>query len=178
MDQYAICMGSCIYLDTKDDSVQSFDVPLCPKEGTSDGSVSWSLVVAASGVPKDTEGTLSHLKSSQQHALALLKQRDPSFDYTVPILDTAEVARLSKTVQAIEAAAAPFCSAALGNHAITVKAREELCRLALDEEETNPSNAAQSTKHGKLAALQRLGALINAHHAHLRDDLGITVRER
>ena len=56
MDHYSISFGSCIYLDTAEDVVQTFDITMCPPVctdidiDTESTSVSWSLVVAESGV--------------------------------------------------------------------------------------------------------------------------------
>ena len=135
---------------------------------------------------------MSHLKSSQEHALALLKQQVPGFDSTTPIFDSEEISRLSGIVGHVEAEAALYCNAALGNHAITEKARDLICLLVdnpninVNVDSQNPNSNHKDTDTDteealrnlrKLDCLKALGALMNAHHVHLKNDLGTTVPE-
>ena len=69
MDQFTSAIGSIIYLETDDNSAfTQFDIPLS------------GLIIAKSGIPKDTEGLLGDLKGKQIQALEKAKILKPSFD--------------------------------------------------------------------------------------------------
>ena len=73
MDHYTICVGGMIFLDTKTDEFEAFKFSpwSLPEELV--------LIVGVSGEEKDTNATLSHLKSHQLCALDTLRQIKPDF---------------------------------------------------------------------------------------------------
>ena len=137
MDQFTIAIGDTIFLDTHTDRVQKFN------------DVDLDLVVGVSGLPKDTFGTLSHLKSNAWNAIDQVKAQIPEFD-----IGTTTVNELNKNLTLVETSLKPFFYAAVCNHDITQKALK-----TLEEEPLNP---------------QILGELMNEHHHILKSYLKIT----
>jgi galactokinase len=181
MDHYSICIAGMIYLNTKADIWEEFKFAPLP------GGL--SLVVGVSGDPKDTNATLSHLKTHQLSAIRTLTARKPDFrhdELLVPPVPFSELDLVSRNPE-VEAEARiqdllalmtsddveisecplsarmlrPYLHAALMNHHITAQALETLRALR-----AGSLSSAQTR-----LALKRLGALVSAHHGILRDDL-------
>lgn len=139
MDQYAISLGKVIYLETW----SNFEVRYLDK---------WipGLIVAESGIPKDTDGLLAEIKEKTFKAIDQAKQVYSDFD-----LNTADQSILELVINQIDVEVRPYLEAAIGNHLIT--------QVALQELERTTTN------------LSALGQLMNDHHSLLKDKLGITV---
>jgi len=77
MDHYSISLGQCIYLNTNDNTYEQLQLILPSSSSSSSSSSSPSLsmpgslkmVIGVSGQLKDTNGTLSHLKTYQLKAI-------------------------------------------------------------------------------------------------------------
>lgn len=69
MDQYSIGMGNIIFLETGDTfAYQTFHNPIA------------GLIVAESGIPKETTGVLGELKTKAKAAIAEVASKCPDFD--------------------------------------------------------------------------------------------------
>lgn len=108
------------------------------------------LITGVSGVPKETIGILGDLKGNALLAIAILKQNIKDFD-----LNQTEITDLKKYCNYLPDRLVPFFEAAIKNHHYTKLALQEFQKPNLD--------------------LKKIGALMNAHHAVLRDLLKITV---
>ena len=141
MDEYTIAIGNIIYIDTSKDSDYK-------TIGTSlDG-----LILAESGVPKETIGLLSHVKTNAIKSIDFIKRKHPTFD-----IKTANLEDYQKYSEEIPKDLKPYFYAAIKNHCITQK--------ALTVFEDNPTNP------------KLIGELMNEHHHVLKDYLKITVPE-
>nr|WP_299389319.1 galactokinase family protein [Allomuricauda sp.] len=139
MDQYSIGLGGVIYLETG--SELYFEVFHKPLNG---------LIVAESGIPKDTTGVLGELKEKALLAINKVKEKIPEF----------EVGKVSKTSLAkyrnyVSDNLKVYLDAAVLNHHITQQALLEFRKDHLD-----PS---------------AIGMLMTQHHNILKDYLKITV---
>ena len=131
MDQYTIAQGGLGFLET---TVGDW-TPLTPKLGP--------LVVAVSGIEKQTLGVLAGAKNDALEALAILQKKVPDFDlYQV---DKTSYARY-KTL--LPVALQPFWYATVENYLITRAAAQELQKPTPDTD--------------------ALGALMNAHQHILK----------
>ncbi|SFW65428.1 galactokinase [Sinomicrobium oceani] len=139
MDQYSIGVGNIVHIETG----KHFSCNII-------GHALDGLIVAESGVPKETIGTLSRLKNNALDAVAHIRTKYPDF-----ILAHTAPEDIEKYLHALPEALHPFFEAAIKNHACTRQALEIL-------------------KH-KTPDMKRLGGLMNEHHAILRDLLHITV---
>ena len=137
MDQYTIGLGNLIYLETKNDAVTSFEKPID------------NLVVGVSGVPKDTFGNLSFLKSNAWEAIDKVTQIIPEFE-----ISKAKVEDQDRYLNLLDEKQKTFLYAAINNHAITQKAKVELQKERPD--------------------LHKLGELMSEHHYILKKYLKIT----
>ncbi|UFH46345.1 galactokinase [Flavobacterium galactosidilyticum] len=108
------------------------------------------LITGVSGVPKETIGLIGDLKGNALLAITTIKKHFPHFD-----LNTAEIEDLYKYVNYLPDRLIPFFEAAIKNHHYTKMALIEFQKPNLD--------------------LKKIGALMNQHHAVLRDLLKITV---
>ena len=108
------------------------------------------LITGVSGVPKETIGLIGDLKGNALLAIGTIKQHFPDFD-----LNNIETEELSKYRNYLPDRLSPFFEAAILNHHYTKMALIEFKKSTLD--------------------LKKIGALMNQHHAVLRDLLKITV---
>ncbi len=139
MDQYSIGMGNIIYLETGDKfSYEMFHKPIA------------GLIVAESGIPKQTTGVLGELKSKARMAIDEVEQKCPDF-----ILEKATEEEIPKYLEYVSEDLKIYFSAAIINHSITQKALQEFKRSELD--------------------VNKIGELMNRHHHILKDYLELTV---
>ncbi|PRZ24186.1 GHMP family kinase ATP-binding protein [Flavobacterium granuli] len=108
------------------------------------------LITGVSGVPKETIGLIGDLKGNALLAIGTIKQSFPDFD-----LHQTEIEDLDKYRNYLPDRLIPFFEAAIKNHHYTKMALIEFQKPVLD--------------------LKKIGALMNKHHAVLRDLLKITV---
>ena len=139
MDQYAIGIGNIIYIDTG----KHFDWQII-------GSQLTGLVVGESGLPKETIGLLSEIKSNALASIQCVKQHHPEYD-----IETSSASDYELYQNEIPDHLRPYFYAAVMNYQITKKALEAL-------------------KEGKID-MAYLGRLMNEHHKILKDVLKITV---
>ncbi|MGX1927798.1 mevalonate kinase family protein [Flagellimonas sp. 2504JD4-2] len=139
MDQYSIGMGNIIYLETGDNfSYEMFHKPIA------------GLVVAESGIPKQTTGVLGELKTKARMAIDEVEEKCPDFN-----LETATEEELPKYIEHVSEDLKIYFSAAIINHNITQQALQEFKKDELD--------------------VDRIGELMNRHHHILKDYLDLTV---
>ena len=139
MDEYTIAIGNIIYIDTSKD----FDFKTI-------GTHLDGMILAESGIPKETIGLLSHVKTNAMKAIDLVLKKHPSFD-----LKTATMDDFESYANEIPKELVPYFYAAIKNHLITQKALEAF--------EENPINT------------KLIGLLMNEHHKVLKESLKITV---
>lgn len=108
------------------------------------------LVLGESGIKKDTLGLLLSVKTNALKAIEIVQRQHPSFTIEKAILKD-----YWENVHFLPKELKPFFYAAIQNHLITQKALVELKKETID--------------------IEKIGELINEHHAILRDDLKITV---
>ena len=108
------------------------------------------LITGVSGVPKETIGLIGDLKGNALLAIGTIKQSFPNFN-----LQQTEIEDLDKYRNYLPDRLIPFFEAAIKNHHYTRMALIEFQKPSLD--------------------LKKIGALMNQHHAVLRDLLKITV---
>lgn len=139
MDQISIAIGGIVLIDTKMD--------LSYKNLNADMSV---MILGESGIPKDTSGMLSHIRSNTQESFDIIKKINPNFISSEVIAE--EILGYLKELPDI---LKPYFRAAINNHLITQKAKEEF-----DKEHSD---------------LTKLGSLMSEHHQILKNDLGVTI---
>lgn len=139
MDQFSISLGNIIYLET--DENFSFEVLNKPLEG---------IIMAESGVKKDTIGLLKRLKENSWKSIHEVEKNIPNFKMKNAKMDDLEtyVSYLSEDLK-------PYFEAALGNYDVTKKAFIEFKKDNLN--------------------LNKIGELMNLHHHYLKNLLKITV---
>ncbi|MNS01626.1 Galactokinase [compost metagenome] len=108
------------------------------------------LITGVSGVPKETIGVIGDLKGNALLAIDTIKQNFSDFD-----LNKTEIEDLKKYINYLPDRLIPFFEAAIKNHHYTKLALKEFEKPTLD--------------------LKKIGELMNAHHAVLRDLLKNTV---
>lgn len=139
MDQYSIGIGNIIYLETGDSpyyEVFHSEIP--------------GLIVAESGIPKQTTGVLGELKEKALLAINKVKEKIPTFD----------IKQVSKKEFPQYANYVPddlkvYFEAAILNHDVTQRALLEFRKPTLD--------------------LETIGRLMNEHHFVLKEYLKITL---
>jgi len=139
MDQYTSAIGDIIYIDT----AQAFTFQTI-------GASMDGLILAESGIPKQTLGLLAHLRANATKAITIISEKIPNFkliDTTVKDFEVLK-AYLSEELQ-------PYFYAAINNHSITQKALVEFKKETINQE--------------------AIGKLINEHHQVLKNVLKITV---
>lgn len=138
MDQYAIALGNVILLNTgKDLSWKKLSTSF---EG---------LVIAESGIPKNTIAVLQKLKFQTRKAISLVLENFPDFN-----LLTAKLKDVTTYSSCLPINLVPYFYAAMKNYDITKKAIE-----LFEQPKIN---------------LNALGKLMNEHHNILQDHLQIT----
>lgn len=108
------------------------------------------LITGVSGVPKETIGLIGKLKENSLIAIEKVAQNFPNFN-----LKYAEIEELEMYLNSLPEELKPYFEAAIKNHYYTKEALKEFEKPVLD--------------------LKKIGALMNGHHAVLRDLLKITV---
>lgn len=139
MDQYTSAIGNIIHIDTaQDNAFQTIGTSL-------DG-----LILAESGIPKQTLGLLSHIRGYATQAIKTISNKKIDFDITQATLEDYNHLKehLSKKIQ-------PYFYAAIKNHSITQE--------AILVFKTKPLNH------------EHIGYLMSEHHKVLKNDLKITV---
>ena len=126
MDQYTIAQGGMIYIDT----LKGETTALTPKMGT--------LILAESGIAKQTLTVLQNARNYAQNAIEEVKQQHSDFD-----IHKANEEDYEKYLPLISSLYRPYWYAAIHNHSITQKAKQALL-------EPHPD-------------LEVLGHLMNAH---------------
>jgi len=139
MDQYSIGLGNIIYLETGNHfSYQVLQKPLT------------GLIMAESGIPKETLGLLKRLKENSWKAIREVEKNVKTFK-----LEEAKVEDLEMYLSFLTDDLKPYFEAAIGNFDVTKKAL-----ASFKEEELN---------------LIEIGNLMNQHHHYLKNLLKITV---
>lgn len=108
------------------------------------------LITGVSGVPKETIGLIADLKGNVFNAIEILKNKFKNFD-----LNSLEVKDLKRYNSYLPNNLIPYFEAAIKNHYYTKQALLEFEKPILN--------------------LEKVGTLMNGHHAVLRDLLKITV---
>lgn len=139
MDQYSIGLGNIIYLETGDNF--SYEVLKVPLTG---------LIMADSGVPKETTALLSRLKTNSWKAIETVKKVIPDFS-----IETAKNKDLQIYLDCVSDDLKPYLEAAIGNFTVTKKGLNEFKKDDLNGE--------------------KIGELMNQHHHYLKNLLKITV---
>lgn len=139
MDQFSIALGNIIYLETGKDF--SFEVLNLSLDG---------LIIAESGVKKDTIGLLKTLKENSWKAIHKVEKHVPNFN-----INEAKIENLKDYLVCLPNELKPYFEAALGNFEVTKKALLEFKKEVLD--------------------LEKIGVLMNQHHHYLKNLLKITV---
>ncbi|WP_445748416.1 mevalonate kinase family protein [Polaribacter sp.] len=139
MDQFSISLGNIIYLETGKDFL--VDVINLPLEG---------LIIAESGVKKDTIGLLKTLKENSWKAIKEVEKQIPDFS-----IKDAKIEDLNVYLDCLSDDLKPYFEAALGNYDVTKKALHEFKKETLN--------------------LEKIGSLMNLHHHYLKNLLKITV---
>jgi galactokinase len=132
MDQYTIARGGMVYIDTR----KGTTTMLTPRMGT--------LILAESGIAKQTLSVLQNARNYAQNAIEEVKRKLPHFD-----LHKAGKNDYKKYLAFVSSRHKPYWYAAIHNHLITQKAKEELAKLSPD--------------------LKQLGQLMNAHQKILQE---------
>jgi galactokinase len=139
MDQYTSALGNIIYLETGSDTKVM-------KLGTRLNG----LIIAESGIPKDTIGLLDTIRTKAVEALSFIMKNSPDFD-----IHKATLTDYENHKGILSEALRPYFFAAIKNHLITQEALLEL-------QQNDPD-------------LAKLGKLMNDHHEILKNILQITV---
>ena len=139
MDQYSIGLGNVMYMETGKNTYYELFYEQLP-----------GLIVAESGIPKDTTGVLGELKEKALLAIHKVKQELPSFE-----IGMAKSNDLPKLVNYVSDDLQIFLKAAVLNHDITQRALQEFHKAKWD--------------------LKSIGDLMNEHHHVLKEYLNITV---
>ena len=108
------------------------------------------LITGVSGVPKETIGLIGEIKGNALKSIEMVKQNFPDFD-----LHASKIEDIDKCKNCLPDALVPFFEAAIKNFHYTKEALKEYEKPVLD--------------------FKKIGALMNEHHAVLRDLLKITV---
>lgn len=140
MDQYTIALGGLLCIDTRTGDYLRLNT-------------AWEqVVIVDSGIEKNTLNVLSHLKTNALKALAMVKEKHPSF-----VLEQATAEDYHLTAKEVPKDLLPYWSAAIHNHLITQQALEEFTAVNTD--------------------LSRISELMNAHQNILQNDLKNTPPE-
>jgi len=139
MDQYSISIGNTIFLETK--SAFSFKKINNPIK---------NLIIANSGVKKQTDLILKNLKNKTINAVNTIKLKTPSFN-----LNKVSIKGIYEYENQLSKTSFNYIKAAVENHSITQEAYLEMTK--------KPPN------------FNNIGELMNRHHDILKNDLSITV---
>ncbi|NNM22574.1 MAG: galactokinase [Flavobacteriaceae bacterium] len=139
MDQFTIASGGTVYIKTGD----SFSVT----------PIHWDppcMILAESGIAKQTIGVLGDLRTRANKAIEEIKTQIPEFK-----IENATLKDLNGLIELVAIDLAPIFEAAVRNHHITLAAYKELQKVAPN--------------------MSTLGTLLNEHHAILKNKLKITL---
>lgn len=139
MDQYSIGLGNIIYLETGDEF--SYKILKAPLTG---------IIMADSGVPKETVNLLKRLKTNSWKAIDEVKKHIPDFE-----VKTVKIEDLKSYLDYLPIELQPYLEAAIGNYDVTKRALASFKKEKLD--------------------LVEIGNLMNEHHHYLKNLLKITV---
>lgn len=139
MDQYTIAIGNIIYIDTSKDS-----------DYKTIGTTLDGLILAESGIPKETIGLLTHVKTNTIKSINSIKEKYPNFD-----IKTASLEDYNRLSNEVPKDLKPYFYAAIKSHDITQKAL-----TAFEKDTLNQI---------------LIGELMNEHHNVLKSYLKITV---
>lgn len=139
MDQYTISLGNVLMIDTR--QPVRFETLSNNLKG---------LVIGESGIPKETLGVLSELRTKALESIDWVRLAFPGFS-----IQNCTIKEANKFVKTVPDDLKPYFLAAVENHHIT--------RLAIDEFKKRNLN------------LEIIGKLMTQHHNILRDKLGVTV---
>ena len=115
MDQYTIAQGGLIYIDTQDGNT----TPLTPQLG--------ELLVAESGISKQTLSVLQNAREYGQNAIQAVKKHDPKFN-----IQQAQVADYERYIDAVPGLYQNHWYAAIHNYDLTLKAKKALSAPSVD----------------------------------------------
>jgi len=139
MDQYTISLGKVLLIDTRQ-----------PVRFETLSNNLRGLVIGESGIPKETLGVLSELRTNALESIDWVQIAFPEFN-----IQDCRTKEAEKFVKAVPDDLKSFFLAAVENHQITRLAIEEFKKQSPD--------------------LKILGKLMTQHHNILRDKLGVTV---
>lgn len=139
MDQYSIGLGHVMYLETSGNGCHEIFDTQIP-----------GLIVAESGIPKQTTGVLRELKEKALLSIAKVKEKVPNFD-----IKQVSKQGISQYANYVPDDLKLYFEAAVLNHDITQRALSEFRKPTLD--------------------LETIGKLMNAHHFVLKEYLKITL---
>ena len=139
MDQYSIGLGNVLYLETG--NTLAYKIIKKPLQG---------LIVAESGIPKQTTGVLKELKERSLLAIHKVKEKVSGFE-----VGNLGVKDLQNHLNYVPDGLKIYLAAAVLNHDITKRALVEFEKPTLD--------------------LEQIGNLMNEHHSILKNYLYITV---
>lgn len=128
MDQYSIGLGNIVYLETGSDT--RFEVFNKKLKG---------LIVAESGIPKQSVAVLAELKGKAFAAIDKVKEKEPNFN-----IRNIRATDLPKYLDYLPTELQMYFKAAVLNHEITKQARSEFGKDDLD--------------------MEAIGKLMNNHH--------------
>jgi len=138
MDQYTIAIGGIIFLETNDKaSYKKIEAEL---EG---------LIIGESGIPKNTIGLLSDLKSKAIRSIEMIKKNVAGYQ-----IEAAKLSDVDAYAHLLPEELIPFFYAAVKNYTITKRAYKIICDKTIN--------------------YKYLGQLMNEHHQVLKDVLKIT----
>jgi len=132
MDQYTIAQGGLLYINTETGSTSELPAKL------------GKLIVAESGIYKETLTVLQNARTFGQNALEVVLKKEPNFD-----IHTATVTSYNNYLQFVPEEYKNHWYAAIHNHLLTQQAK-----IALQKDKPN---------------LKAIGALMNAHQTILEE---------
>ncbi len=138
MDQYTIALGNTIYLETG--AKTNFQNLVSNLE---------RLILAESGIGKETIGTLKNTREFAEKAIKKVKDFDSTFE-----INKATISDISKYASVLDDALLPYFEAAIENHQITLQALSEW-------QQPNPNYKA-------------LSELMTKHHSILKEKLQVS----
>ncbi|PQJ77663.1 mevalonate kinase family protein [Polaribacter porphyrae] len=139
MDQYSIGLGNIIYLETGENF--SYEILKTPITG---------IIMADSGVPKDTEGLLTKLKTNSWRAIEQVREQHQNFD-----VKNVDEKSIDNYIDLVSKELKPYLEATIGNYLVTKKALSAFKEDNFD--------------------IYKIGNLLNEHHHYLKNKLKITV---
>ncbi|MDA7820095.1 GHMP kinase [Flavobacteriaceae bacterium] len=115
MDQYTIAQGGLIYIDTQSGN----STRLTPQLG--------QLVIAESGIAKQTLDVLQNAREYSQNAIASVRKINPDFD-----IQQSKVADYARYLEAVPELYKNHWYAAIHNYDLTLKAKKALLASSVD----------------------------------------------